>query len=148
MYRRATIDDLEEIEKIAENKITKDTLLSTFKGNEKYVYVFESDNSNILGVTYFGSDDVDNDDFDSEVFGIYTINNELKDAIKAEMIFQTKRELYSKGYRNLIIWCNDEDEESKKLFKGVGGIETKKRDKDNLVEVAYSFELFEYPDVE
>ena len=146
MYRRATINDLEEVEKIADNNITKDILLSTFKGNEKYVYVFETDALDILGVMYFGSDDVDNDDFDSEVYGIYAINNELKETIKAEMLFQAKKELYSKGYRNLIIWCNDEDEESKKLYKGVGGIETKKRDNNNEVEVAYSFRLIDYPE--
>lgn len=146
MYRRATINDLEQIEKIANNRINKDTLLSTFNGNEKYIYVFEEENMGILGVMYFGSDDVDDDDFDSEIFGIYAINNErLAENIKAEMLFQTKRELYEKGYRNLIIWCSDDDEVAKKFYSGTGGIETKKRNNNDKIEVAYSFELIDYP---
>lgn len=147
MYRKATFNDLDEIKKIANNNITKDILESTFNGEEKYVYVLENEELKIVGVTYFGSDDVDNDDFDSEIFGIYTVtNNELAQNFKAEMIFQTERTLYEKGYRNLIVWCDDDDEESKKIYRGIGGMETKKRDKDNHVQVAYSFELIDYPD--
>lgn len=143
MFRRAGIADVDEISRIPNITFSKDEIREYIKNDDKYLYVYE-ENSNIVNATFFGSDDVDNDSYDSEIYGIYTRNVKNKETINTEVIVSTKKELFEKGYRNLIIWCDEKNEKMKDFLKNSGGIESKKRMNNEKIEIAYTYELLDY----
>lgn len=146
MYRRANITDVEEIVKIPSIHYSKEEIMEYLKNGAKYLYVYENEENNIVNATFFGSDAVDNDDYDSEIYGIYTRNVKNKEVVNSEVLYHTKKELFEKGYRNLIVWCDEKNEKMKKFLKSSGGIESKKRENNNKIEVAYTYELIDYPE--
>lgn len=148
MYRRANLNDIDEIKKMANISISEEEIKQSLNSDIKYLYVYENEKDKIVGATFFGADSIDDDDYDSEIYGIYTKCNEDKDTIKSEILFETKKELFEKGYRNLIVWCDDNDEQTKKFLKSSGGKETKKRENNKKIEIAYTYELIDYPDLE
>lgn len=148
MYRRANKADIDEIIKIPNINKSKDELERYLDKGYKYLYVYEKENNSIAGVSFFGADDVDDDDYDSEVYGIYTRNVKDKDTISAELLFDTKRELFNLGYRNLIIWCDDKNEKKKKNLQSSGGIESRKREINGRIEVAYTYNLVDLSEME
>lgn len=141
MYRRASLADIDEILKIPSIDFSKEYMKDYLKNDDKYIYVYENENNNIINATFFGADDVDNDSYDSEIYGIYTRNVKDRDNINTEILFQTKRELFEKGYRNLIVWCDEKNDKMRNFLKSSGGIESKKRENNNKIEVAYTYEL-------
>lgn len=146
MFRKANESDVEEIVKIPHINFSRNEILEYIRNNTKYLYVYENENNNIINATFFGSDEIDDDDYDSEIYGIFTKNVKDKDVVNSEVLFQTKKELFEKGYRNLIIWCDDRNEKMKSFFKSLGGIESKKRENNNKIEVAYTYKLIDYPE--
>lgn len=148
MYRRAGMADVGEIAKIPNMDLSENEIKSYINGRLKYIYVYENENLDIIGASIFGADDIDDDEYDSEIFGLYSGDSENKDIIDTEMIFQTKKELFQKGYRSLIVWCDENNTEKRRLLKSSGGVEAKKRIVKDRVEIAYTYELFEYPDDE
>lgn len=144
MYRRASVADVDEIVKIPNIGFSKEEIKQYLKNGAKYLYVYENENNNIVNATFFGADGIDDDDYDSEIYGIYTRNVKDKDNINSEILFQTKKELFEKGYRNLIVWCDEKNERMKKFLKNSGGIESRKRENNNKIEVAYTYELVDY----
>lgn len=148
MYRRANKSDINEIIKIPNINKTKEELEQYLEKGYKYLYVYEKDNNSIVGASFFGSDSIDDDDYDSEVYGIYTRNVRDKDIVNAELLFDTKKELFNLGYRNLIIWCDENNDKKRKYLQASGGIESKKRENNGKIEVAYTYNLVDLSEME
>ncbi len=148
MYRRANLNDIDEIMKIVNIPISEEEIKQSLNSDLKYLYVYENEKDKIVGATLFGADSVDDDDYDSEIYGIFAKKNENEDVIKSEILFETKKELFEKGYRSLIVWCDDNDEHTKKFLRSSGGREAKKRENNKRIEIAYTYELYDYPDLE
>ena len=146
MYRRANVTDVDEIVKIPSKDFSKEEIIEYLKNGAKYLYVYENEENNIVNATFFGSDAIDDDSYDSEIYGMYTRNVKNKEVVNSEVLFHTKKELFEKGYRNLIVWCDEKNEKMKKFLKSSGGIESKKRENNNRIEVAYTYELIDYPE--
>ena len=70
MYRKASKGDIDEIIKIPNINKTKEELEKYIDRGYKYLYVYEKENSNIVGATFFGSDDIDDRIDDPEVEGV------------------------------------------------------------------------------
>lgn len=143
MFRRANITDVEEIVKIPNIELTKEEIIEYLKNGAKYLYVYEGEKSGIVNATFFGSDAIDDDSYDSEIYGMYTKNVKNKDEVNSEVLTSTKKELFEKGYRNLIVWCDERNEKMKKFLQDCGGIESKKRENNEKIEVAYTYELLD-----
>ncbi|MBO5477913.1 MAG: hypothetical protein J6A15_09210 [Clostridia bacterium] len=146
MYRRANVTDVDEIAKIPNIDFSKEEIIEYLKNGAKYLYVYENESNNIVNATFFGSDAIDDDSYDSEIYGMYTRNIKDKEIVNSEVLFYTKKELFEKGFRNLIVWCDEKNEKMKKFLKSSGGIESKKRENNNRIEVAYTYELIDYPE--
>lgn len=144
MYRKANVSDIDKIVEIPNIGFSKEEIKEFMKNNDKYLYVYENENNNIVSATFFGSDDVDDDDYDSEIYGIYTRNIKNKDMINLEILFETKKQLFEKGYRNLIVWCDEKNEKMRRFLSSSGGIESKKRENNNKIEVAYTYRLIDF----
>lgn len=147
MYRKANISDIENIVKITNNKITKQEIVEFIQKGQNYLYVYEQENS-IVGATFFGAQDIEEFDYDSEVFGLYTKNLKNKDMIHAELLFDTKKELFNMGYRKLVIWADEEDESLRKSLQSSGGKEIKQRENDGNIQIAYSYDLIDLSEME
>ena len=91
MYRKASKGDIDEIIKIPNINKTKEELEKYIDRGYKYLYVYEKENSNIVGATFFGSDDIDDDEYDSEIYGFYTKNLKDKDTVNAELLLLFSR---------------------------------------------------------
>lgn len=148
MYRKASKGDIDEIIKISNINKTKEELEKYIDRGYKYLYVYEKENSNIVGATFFGSDDIDDDEYDSEIYGFYTKNLKDKDTVNAELLFDTKKELFNLGYRNLIVWCDEKNEKKKKYLLASGGRESRKRENNGKIEIAYTYNLVDLSDME
>lgn len=148
MYRKASKGDIDEIIKIPNINKTKEKLEKYIDRGYKYLYVYEKENSNIVGATFFGSDDIDDDEYDSEIYGFYTKNVKDKDTVNAELLFDTKKELFNLGYRNLIVWCDEKNEKKKKYLLASGGRESRKRENNGKIEIAYTYNLVDLSDME
>ena len=148
MYRKASKGDIDEIIKIPNINKTKEELEKYIDRGYKYLYVYEKENSNIVGATFFGSDDIDDDEYDSEIYGFYTKNLKDKDTVNAELLFDTKKELFNLGYRNLIVWCDEKNEKKKKYLLASGGREGRKRENNGKIEIAYTYNLVDLSDME
>ncbi len=148
MYRKASKGDIDEIIKIPNINKTKEELEKYIDRGYKYLYVYEKENSNIVGATFFGSDDIDDDEYDSEIYGFYTKNVKDKDTVNAELLFDTKKELFNLGYRNLIVWCDEKNEKKKKYLLASGGRESRKRENNGKIEIAYTYNLVDLSDME
>ena len=81
MYRKASKGDIDEIIKIPNINKTKEELEKYRDREYKYVYVYEKENSNIVGATFFGSDDIDDDEYDSQLCE-YIENKACADILK------------------------------------------------------------------
>lgn len=147
MYRKANISDIENIVKITNNKITKQEIVEFIQKGQNYLYVYEQENS-IVGATFFGAQDIEEFDYDSEVFGLYTKNLKNKDIIHAELLFDTKKELFNMGYRKLVIWADETDENLRKSLQSSGGKEIKQRENDGNIQIAYSYDLVDLSEME
>ena len=148
MYRKASKGDIDEIIKIPNINKTKEELEKYIDRGYKYLYVYEKENSNIVGATFFGSDDIDDDEYDSEIYGFYTKNLKDKDTVNAELLFDTKKELFNLGYRNLIVWCDEKNEKKKKYLLASGERESRKRENNGKIEIAYTYNLVDLSDME
>ena len=148
MYRKASKGDIDEIIKIPNINKTKEELEKYIDRGYKYLYVYEKENSNIVGATFFGSDDIDDDEYDSEIYGFYTKNVKDKDTVNAELLFDTKKELFNLGYRNLIVWCDEKNEKKTKYLLASGGRESRKRENNGKIEIAYTYNLVDLSDME
>lgn len=146
MYRKAEISDIEKIKRIPSIDLTEEEIMKYINNDLRYLYVYENEDKDIISASFFGTDEIDDDDYDSEIYGIYTRNIKNKDVINSEVLFETKRELFDKGYRNLIVWCDEKNEKMRKFLKSSGGVESKKRENNNKIEVAYTYELLDYSD--
>ena len=146
MYRRANVTDVDEIAKIPSIDFSKEEIIEYLKNGAKYLYVYENEENNIVNATFFGSDAIDDDSYDSEIYGMYTRNVKNKEVVNSEVLFHTKKELFETGYRNLIVWCDEKNEKMKKFLKSSGGIESKKRENNNRIEFTYTYELIVYPE--
>ncbi len=146
MYRKAEISDIDKIKSIPSINLTEDEIKKYINNDLRYLYVYENDEKDIVSASFFGTDEIDDDDYDSEIYGIYTRNIKNKDVINSEVLFETKKELFDKGYRNLIVWCDEKNEKMRKFLKSSGGVESKKRENNNKIEVAYTYELLDYSD--
>ena len=146
MYRKAEISDIDKIKSIPSINLTEDEIKKYINNYLRYLYLYENDEKDIVSASFFGTDEIDDDDYDSEIYGIYTRNIKNKDVINSEVLFETKRELFDKGYRNLIVWCDEKNEKMRKFLKSSGGVESKKRENNNKIEVAYTYELLDYSD--
>ena len=147
MYRKANISDIENIVKITNNKITKQEIVEFIQRGQNYLYVYEQDEG-IVGATFFGAQDIEEYDYDSEVFGLYTKNTKDKDMIHAELLFDTKKELFNMGYRKLVIWADETDENLRKSLQSSGGKEVKQRENDGAIQIAYSYDLIDLSEME
>lgn len=147
MYRKANISDIENIVKITNNKITKQEIVEFIQKGQNYLYVYEQENS-IVGATFFGAQDIEEFDYDSEVFGLYTKNLKNKDMIHAELLFDTKKELFNMGYRKLVIWADETDENLRKSLQSSGGKEIKQRENEGSIQIAYSYDLVDLSEME
>lgn len=148
MYRIARKTDLEDILKIPELTFSKEELEKYLDNRAKYVYVYENDENNIIGATFFGSDEIDDDDYDSEIYGIYTKDIESKNDVCSEILFQTKIELFEKGYRSLIVWVDEDNTSTRKMLESAGGMECKTRQRNDKIQIAYSYALTDYLETE
>ncbi len=146
MYRKAEISDIEKIKRIPSIDLTEEEIMKYINNDLRYLYVYENEDKDIISASFFGTDEIDDDDYDSEIYGIYTRNIKNKDVINSEVLFETKKELFDKGYRNLIVWCDEKNEKMRKFLKSSGGVESKKRENNNKIEVAYTYELLDYSD--
>ena len=147
MYRKANISDIENIVKITNNKVTKQEIVEFIQRGQNYLYVFEKDNG-IVGATFFGAQDIEEHDYDSEVYGLYTKNTKDKDMIHAELLFGTKKELFNMGYRKLVIWADETDKTYRKSLQSSGGKEIKQRENDGSIQIAYSYDLIDLDEME
>lgn len=143
MYRKASLKDLDEITKIPNIDFTQDQIRNYLKSNSKFLYVYENEKNSIVNATFFGADAIDDDEYDSEIYGIYTKNIKDKDTINAKILNETKKELFEKGYRNLIIWCDEDNKKMRDFLQNSGGIESKKRENNNKIQVAYTYQLLD-----
>ena len=146
MYRKAEISDIEKIKRIPSIDLTEEEIMKYINNDLRYLYVYENEDKDIISASFFGTDEIDDDDYDSEIYGIYTRNIKNKDVINSAVLFETKKELFDKGYRNLIVWCDEKNEKMRKFLKSSGGVESKKRENNNKIEVAYTYELLDYSD--
>lgn len=146
MYRKAEVSDIEKIKRIPSIDLTEEEIMKYINNDLRYLYVYENEEKDIVSASFFGTDEIDDDDYDSEIYGIYTRNIKNKDVINSEVLFETKKELFDKGYRNLIVWCDEKNEKMRKFLKSSGGVESKKRENNNKIEVAYTYELLDYSD--
>lgn len=140
MYRRASKMDLDDISKLPGINKSVDELEKYLQKGYKFLYVYENAVNNIIGASLFGADDIDDDSYDSEIYGIYTRNVKDKESITAEILFDTKQELFNLGYRNLIVWCEENGKLQKYLISS-GGRETKKREINGKIQTAYTYTL-------
>ena len=147
MYRKANISDIENIVKITNNKITKQEIVEFIQRGQNYLYVYEQDEG-IVGATFFGAQDIEEYDYDSEVFGLYARNSKDKDMIHAELLFDTKKELFNMGYRKLVIWADETDENLRKSLQSSGGKEIKQRENEGNIQIAYSYDLVDLSEME
>lgn len=147
MYRKANISDIENIVKITNNKITKQEIVEFIQRGQNYLYVYEQDEG-IVGATFFGAQDIEEYDYDSEVFGLYARNSKDKDMIHAELLFDTKKELFNMGYRKLVIWADETDENLRKSLQSSGGKEIKQRENEGSIQIAYSYDLVDLSEME
>lgn len=147
MYRKANISDIENIVAMTNNKLTKQEIVEFIQKGQNYLYVYEQENS-IVGATFFGAQDIEEYDYDSEVFGLYTKNTKDKDMIHAELLFDTKKELFNMGYRKLVIWADETDENLRKSLQSSGGKEVKQRENDGAIQIAYSYDLIDLSEME
>lgn len=148
MYRRANMSDIEEIVKIPNINKSKEEIEKYLSQRYKYLYVYEGNNNSIVSASFFGADDIDDDDYDSEVYGIYTRNVKDKDIINAEVLYDTKKELFDLGFRNLIIWCDEKNDKKRKYLQSSGGIESRKRENNGKIEVAFTYDLVDLSGME
>lgn len=146
MYRRANVNDIDKIVEIPNIGLSKEEIKEFMKNDDKYLYVYENEENNIVSATFFGSDDVDDDDYDSEIYGIYTRNVKNKDTVNSEVLFETKKQLFDKGYRSLIVWCDESNEKMRKFLESSGGIESRKRENNKKIQVAYTYRLVDFSD--
>lgn len=146
MYRKANVNDIDKIVEIPNIGLSKEEIKEFMKNDDKYLYVYENEDNNIVSATFFGSDDVDDDDYDSEIYGIYTRNVKNKDTVNSEVLFETKKQLFDKGYRSLIVWCDESNEKMRKFLESSGGIESRKRENNNKIQVAYTYRLVDFSD--
>ena len=61
--------------------------------------------------------------YDSELISIYIKNNELHKGIGTSLFKETAKELYSKGCRNMIVWCLKGNDNAIKFYEALGGIQ-------------------------
>ena len=146
MYRKANGNDIDKIVEIPNIGLSKEEIKEFMKNDDKYLYVYENEENNIVSATFFGSDDVDDDNYDSEIYGIYTRNVKNKDTVNSEVLFETKKQLFDKGYRSLIVWCDESNEKIRKFLESSGGIESRKRENNNKIQVAYTYRLVDFSD--
>ena len=146
MYRKAEISDIEKIKRIPSIDLTEEEIMKYINNDLRYLYVYENEDKDIISASFFGTDEIDDDDYDSEIYGIYTRNIKNKDVINSEVLFETKKELFDKGYRNLIVWCDEKNEKMRKFLKSSGGVESKTRENHQKIEVADPYELLDYSD--
>ena len=146
MYRKANVNDIDKIVEIPNIGLSKEEIKEFMKNDDKYLYVYENEDNNIVSATFFGSDDVDDDDYDSEIYGIYTRNVKNKDTVNSEVLFETKKQLFDRGYRSLIVWCDESNEKMRKFLESSGGIESRKRESNNKIQVAYTYRLVDFSD--
>ena len=147
MYRKANISDIENIVKITNNKITKQEIVEFIQRGQNYLYVYEQDEG-IVGATFFGAQDIEEHDYDSEEFVLYTKNSKDKDMIHAELLFDTKKELFNIGFRKLVIWADETDENLRKSLQSSGGKEIKQRENEGNIQIAYSYDLVDLSEME
>lgn len=140
MYRRANRVDLEDIAKLPGVNKSIDELKNYMSKGYRFLYVYENTDNDIIGASFFGADDVEDDIYDAEIYGIYTKNIKSKENVATEILFNTKQELFDLGYRNLIVWCKDNNP-IKKCLISCGGKESKKREINGEVQTAYTYEL-------
>lgn len=146
MYRKANLNDVENITKITQNQMTREEIMDYINKGQKYLYVYEQENA-IVGATFFGAQDIEEYDYDSEVFGIYSMKNN-EERINAELLFDTKKELFNMGYRKLVIWCDENNNKLRKSLQSSGGIETKQRENEGNIQIAYSYDLVDLSEME
>ena len=146
MYRKANVNDIDKIVEIPNIGLSKEEIKEFMKNDDKYLYVYENEENSIVSATFFGSDDVDDDNYDSEIYGIYTRNVKNKDTVNSEVLFETKKQLFDKGYRSLIVWCDESNEKMRKFLESSGGIESRKRENNNKIQVAYTYRLVDFSD--
>ena len=146
MYRKENVNDIDKIVEIPNIGLSKEEIKEFMKNDDKYLYVYENEENNIVSATFFGSDDVDDDNYDSEIYGIYTRNVKNKDTVNSEVLFETKKQLFDKGYRSLIVWCDESNEKMRKFLESSGGIESRKRENNNKIQVAYTYRLVDFSD--
>ena len=59
-----------------------------------------------------------------------------------------KKELFNMGYRKLVIWCDENNDKLRKSLQSSGGIETKQRENEGNIQIAYSYELVDLSEME
>ena len=82
------------------------------------------------------------------MFGLYTKNSKDKDMIHAELLFDTKKELFNMGYRKLVIWADETDENLRKSLQSSGGKEIRQRENEGSIQIAYSYDLVDLSEME
>ena len=60
--------------------------------------------------------------YDSELISLYIKNTELRKGIGTELFKETAKELYSRGCRNMILWCLKGNDNAIKFYEHLGGI--------------------------
>ena len=73
-------------------------------------------------------------------------NVKNKDTVNSEVLFETKKQLFDRGYRSLIVWCDEKNEKMRRFLENSGGIESRKRESNNKIQVAYTYRLIDFSD--
>jgi len=141
MYRGAKKEDIDEIVKIDNVDMSKRKIEDILRDDQQYVFVYAKDDNKILGVSFAKSQDIEEYDYDSEIYGIYTKNVKDRDLITSDLLYNTQKELFNLGFRNLVIWCNEKDKKQRKNLEASGGVEAKQRENNGQIQIAYRYEL-------
>ena len=89
----------------------KDKVLVAIRGKE------------VLGYSCFESKEK-SFKYDSELVSLYIKTSEIRKGIGASLFKETTKELYSKGCRNMIVWCLKDNINAIKFYEKLGGINT------------------------
>ena len=81
----------------------------------------------VLGYSCFSLEDKSGK-YDAELVSLYIKKEESNRGIGSNLLIETAKELFSKGKRNMIIWCLSDNTNAIEFYKGLGGnmVETKK----------------------
>jgi len=77
------------------------------------------ENKNILGVIKFGAEELEKDK--GEIFVLYVKLEERRKGIGTKLLNQAKQELLKMGYKDMIVWCFDENKIGKSFYLKSGG---------------------------